>query len=448
MAIIARSILLSVDITHSDNVTLLPDLLASLNPWWSGKEFVTDMRRNRYSAKIRKYYATGEIVVLSGVRRSGKTSLLYGLIHDLIHEEGVNPLSILFVNCDEPYISRLERPLETILDTYRKEIYNGEGICLVFDEIQNIPGWEQWVKAMYDRKQFRLVISGSSSRLLDSKVSTLISGRYLPVIVTPLDFSEYLLFHGVRAGTDPVLLVNQKQEIMALLTRYLFEGGFPQIIGQKDEEVKKDQLRAYYDSIVYRDIVRVNEVRNQRAMSDLLSYLLTNMASQFSYRQLVRVLGIDAVTVREYIQYAAMAHVLFEVQYFTSSPKVQARNNKKIYCIDNGLRNAVLSTVSLNEERCAENLVYIELRRRGFEPYYWKKGYEVDFVLKHPDNTLSAVSVAYTDTIPREKLDGFREFAREFGARVKDPVLITRDIAQRKGDVRAVPLWKWLLGAE
>ncbi|WFN35661.1 ATP-binding protein [Methanogenium sp. S4BF] len=429
-------------------MTELLDLLVSLNPWWSGKEFGTGMRRERYSSKIRKYYATGEIVVLSGVRRSGKTSLLYQLIHDLIHEEGVDPRSILFVNCDEPYLTRLDRPLEMVLDTYRKEVGSGENICLVFDEIQNIPGWEQWVKAVYDRKQFRLVISGSSSRLLDSEVATLISGRYLSVIVYPLDFSEYLLFHGVEAKNDPVTLASRKYEIVQLLRRYLHEGGFPQVVQQSDEEVKKDQLRAYYDSIVYRDIVRVNEVRNQRAMSDLLSYLLTNFASPFSYRLLVRVLGIDAVTVREYIQYAAMAHVLFEVQFFSSSPKIQARNNKKIYCIDNGIRNAVLSAVSLDEERCAENLVYLELRRRGHEPYYWKKGYEVDFVLNHLDNTLSAVSITYTDTIPREKLDGFREFTGEFGARVKEQVLITKDTAQQKGDVRCVPLWKWLLGAE
>ncbi len=221
---------------------------------------------------------------------------------------------------------------------------------------------------------------------------------------------------------------------------------FPRSLAQSDEEVKKDQLRAYYDSIVYRDIVRINEVRNQRAMSSLLTYLLANMALPFSYRFLVRVLGIDAVTVREYIQYAAMAHVLFEVQYFTSSPKIQARNNKKIYCIDTGLRNAVLSRVSLNEERCAENLVYLELRRRGYDPTYWKKGYAIDFVLKNPDNTLSAVSFTYTDTIPSEKMDGFREFNREFGCQVKDRMLITKDTAQLKGDVRCVPLWKWLLG--
>ena len=189
------------------------DVLVSLNPWWNGKDFETGVGRERYSSKIKKYYATGEIAVLSGVRRSGKTTLLYQFIHDLIHEQHIDPRSILFVNCDEPAIARLDRPLETVLDTYRREVYSQEGACLVFDEIQNIPEWERWVKAVYDRKQFHLVISGSSSCLLDSEVSTLISGRYLSVPVYPLDFSEYLLFHEVEVGTDPIAMKEDSRRL-------------------------------------------------------------------------------------------------------------------------------------------------------------------------------------------------------------------------------------------
>lgn len=424
------------------------EVLVSLNPWWSGKDFGTGVQRNRYSSKIRKYYATGEIVVLSGVRRSGKTTLLYQFIHDLIHEQNIDPRSILFVNCDEPTLARLDRPLETVLDTYRREVYSKEGACLVFDEIQNIPEWERWVKAVYDRKQFQLVISGSSSCLLDSEVSTLISGRYLSVPVYPLDFSEYLLFQGVEAGADPIALSSQKYEILEHLRHYLHEGGFPQVVRQSDEEVKSDQLRAYYDSIVYRDIVQVNEVRNQRAMSDLLFYLMTNITSLYSYRQLVQVLGIEVGTIKEYIRYAEMAKVLFEVRFFSYSLKTQTRNNKKIYCIDNGLRNAVSFTFSADEGRCVENLVYLELRRRGHDPYYWNKGGEVDFVLKNADNTLSAVNVTYTDDIPGREMTALQEFADEFGSRVRDQVLITKDTEKMDGDIQCIPLWKWLLGVE
>jgi len=426
----------------------LIDRLISLNPWWNNRDFGTGVRRERYLSQINRYYESGEIVVLSGVRRSGKTTLLYQMIHDLIHIQGKNPRTILFVNCDEPAITRLEHPLETVLDTYRKEICSEEGACLIFDEIQNIPGWEQWIKAVYDRKQFRLIISGSSSYLLSSELSTLISGRYLPIPVYPLDFSEYLLFRGVNPGRDSVARTSQKYELLQMLREYLREGGFPQVILQPDEEVKTDQLRAYYDSIVYRDIVRVNEVRNQRAMSDLLSYLLSNVTSLYSYRKLEDLLGIEMNTIKEYIRYAEQAKILFEVRYFSYSLKTQARNNKKIYCIDNGLKNAVSFTFSTDEGKNAENLVFLELRRRGYKPWYWKKKGEVDFVLKNPDNTLSAINVTYTDTIPAREFDALREFDGAFGSSVRDLILITKDTAQTEGNILCVPLWKWLLDEE
>ena len=189
--------------THMKSMTDLLELLVSLNPWWSGRDFATGVRRERYFSKIKRYLASGEIVVLSGVRRSGKTTLLYQVVDDLIHGQGVEPRKVLFVNCDEPEIARLDRPLETVLETYRKEVCGEEGAFLVFDEIQNIPGWERWIKSVYDRKQFRLVISGSSSYLLDSELSTLISGRYLAIPVYPLDFNEYLLFNGVEVAATP-----------------------------------------------------------------------------------------------------------------------------------------------------------------------------------------------------------------------------------------------------
>lgn len=235
---------------------------------------------------------------------------------------------------------------------------------------------------------------------------------------------------------------------MNLLGQYLREGGFPQAVRQKDEGVKSDQLRAYCDSIVYRDIVRVNEVRNQRALADLLSYLMASIASPYSYRQLEEMLGIEAATIREYIRYAETARVLFEVQYFSYSLKVQARNSKKVYCIDTGLRNAVSFTLSADEGRCVENLVYLELRRRGYEPYYWKKGGEVDFVLKNPDSTLTAINVTYTDAPPEREMNALREFAAGFGDQVNDLVLITKDTARTDGAIRCVPLWRWLLVVE
>jgi predicted AAA+ superfamily ATPase len=436
-----------LDYTPTKIVASPLDLLVALNPWWSKKSFEAGIRREKYFTKIRKYLGTGEIVVLTGVRRSGKTTLLFQIIDDLIRNRQVDPRSILFVNCDEPEIARLENPLETLLETYRRDVYGGQKAFLILDEIQTVDGWERWVKSLYDRKQFTIVISGSTSCLLDSHLSTLIAGRYLPVRVYPLDFAEYVVFSGESVPHDSVSLASAKYRLLHLLGDYLRGGGFPQVVLQNDEAIRRDQLKAYYDSIVYRDIVRVNEVRNQRALGDLLAYCMTNVTSLYSYRNLQEMLGIDFETVKEYLHYAERAKILFEVQYFSYSLKTQSRNNKKIYCIDNGLRNAVSFRFSEDEGKLAENLVFLELRKRECEVYYWKKQGEVDFVVKNPDRSLTAINVSYTDALADREAEALLEFADLHNAKVRECILLTKDTEKREGAIRYVPLWKWLLGA-
>jgi predicted AAA+ superfamily ATPase len=426
-------------------VNSLFELLTSLNPWWSGQDFDTGRTRARYFSKIQRYLETKEIIVLSGVRRSGKTTLLFQIIKHLINTQKVPPRNILFVNCDEQDISAPEYAISNVVDTYRKEVAAKGTLYLVFDEIQNIKGWEHAIKSLYDRKNYKIIISGSSSYLLDSQISTLLSGRFFSVPVFPLDFREYLSFHGIEIGNDPVNLAARKYEILTMLKQYLREGGFPIVVLQKEELTKQDYLRAYYDSIVYRDIVRINEVRNQKALADLLHYLFTNLASPYSYRRLKEMLGIDIEAVKDYIHFAEMAKILFEVQHFAYSVQAQTRPNKKIYCIDNGLRNAVSFRFSEDEGKLAENLVFVELIRTGPTPYYWKKKKEVDFVIKSADNTLVAINVCYTDDIPDREVESLHEFEKEFGKKVKGRIILTKDREEERDGIAYIPLWKWLI---
>ena len=140
-----------------------------------------------------------------------------------------------------------------------------------------------------------------------------------------------------------------------------------------------------------------------------------------------------------------MAKVLFEVPHFAYSLRAQTRPNRKIYCIGNGLRNAVSFRFSEDKGKLAENLVFIELLRSGATPFYWKKKKEVDFVVKGPDNLLTAINVSYADAISAREKDGLQEFAGEFGYRMKEMIILTKDTEQVDGDITFVPLWKWLL---
>jgi predicted AAA+ superfamily ATPase len=429
-------------------VTTLFELLAAQNPWWSGRPFDTGRERQKYVSTIRRFLRTGEIIVLSGVRRSGKTTLLYQTIRLLITSQKVPAKNILFVTCDEPAIAGLKNPLLETVDTYRREIAAKGTIYLVFDEVQAVENWEREVKSLYDRKQGNIILSGSSSYLLDPQLSTLLSGRYLAVPVFPLDFSEYLRFHDLVPPKDAASRAARKYEITTHLRQYLREGGFPIVVLQQDERTKQDYLRAYYDSIVYRDIVRTNVVRNQKALAGLLLYLLTNIASPYSYRRLKEMLGTDIDTVRDYIHFAGLAKILFEVQAFAYSLPAQARQNKKIYCIDNGLRNAVSFRFSEDEGKLAENLVFLELMRSGAAPYYWKGTREVDFVVRSTDNTLTAINVCYSDAIPDREYEGLREFAGECKGKIHDLLVLTKDYEAKDGKIHCIPLWKWLLDHE
>jgi hypothetical protein len=426
-------------------VATLFEILAAQNPWWTGLPFETGRERQNYLKTISRFVKTGEIVVLSGVRRSGKTTLLLQTIRMLMKKERVPQKNILFVNCDDPWIAGRTNALSEAVDAYRREIAAKGTIYLVFDEVQAVEGWEREIKSLYDKKTCRVILSGSSSYLIDSQVSTLLSGRYLTVPVYPLDFTEYLQFHAIVPPADAAGRAAQKYEIMALLRQYLLEGGFPVIVLQQDERTKQDYLRAYYDSIVYRDIVRANVVRNQKALAGLLQYLLANIAAPFSYRRLKEALGIDVDTIRDYIHFAGMAKILFEVPAFSYSLQVQARQNRKIYCIDNGLRNAVSFRFSADEGKLAENLVCIELMRSGLVPYYWKGNREVDFVTKARDNSLSAINVCYTDEVPAREYKGLEEFAKTFPDAVRELVILTKDYEATQGNITYIPLWKWLL---
>ncbi len=421
------------------------EILSGQNPWWTGTPFERGHEREDYLKTIGRLLKTGEIVVLSGVRRSGKTTLLYQTIQMLLKKGRVPQTNILFLDCDEPGIAGKKDALLEAVNVYRREIAPKGTIYLVLDEVQAVENWEREVKSLYDRKTCRIILSGSSSYLLDSQISTLLSGRYLAVPVFPLDFCEYLDFHAIIPPRDAVGRAAQKYEIMARLRQYLREGGFPMVVLQQDGRTKEDYLRAYYDSIVYRDIVRANVIRNQKALALLLTYLFTNISAPVSYRRLKETLGIDIDTVRDYIHFAGMAKILFEVPFFSWSLPVQMRQNRKIYGIDNGLRNAVSFRFSEDEGKLAENLVFVELLRSGKSPCYWKKDREVDFVILSADNMLTGINVCYSDEIPAREYEGLEEFAKAFPGAVRELIVLTKDYEAAKGSVSCVPLWKWLL---
>ncbi len=431
----------------------LVEILTDSNPWWANREFKKGIKREKYVTKIIEFLEGGELVVLDGIRHSGKTTLLYQTIRELIETEKIAPKKILFVDFENPTFAFLENPLRNVLETYKRDICSEKGTVLIFDEIQKMKGWEEEIQVLQDKKEYMIILSVSSARLLDCKLSVLMGrGSYRKVPIYPLDFSEYLIFREFpleEALKTPEALEENKYRIMNLLKVYLHEGGFFQVALEKDEALKKEHLRAYLDSIMYRDIVLQSEVRNARVLEELVHHFLTNFTAPYSYRKLGRFLKLDFSTLKEYIYYTEQAKLLIEAQHFNPSGKAGGRKNKKIYCIDNGLRNATGIISSESEGKLAENLVFMELQRKGYEPSYWEgsRG-EVKFVIRRENDSLCAINVSYKDRPEQAETKALLGFAKTFGPAVKELVLITKDIEKENEGVRHIPLWKWLLKME
>lgn len=393
---------------------------------------------------------TRKIVSLIGARRIGKTSYFYQIIKKL--EKSVGREHILYINFEDERILPLDvKDLNDILEAYY-ELYPenlGDTVYLFFDEIQNVPGWELFVRRLYDRGDLRLFLTGSSSKMLSKELATSLRGRTLAFYLYPLDFREYLAFRGVEPVKD-FEYSKQRFELKKLFEEYLYEGGFPEVVLEAPE-IRQKILQDYFEMIIYRDLVERFSIRNTGLLKNLTKYLITNIGKPFStnsyYKSIKQEQAVSKATLLEYISNLEDINLIYFLPLFSYSLRKQTINPKKVYCIDNGLRNTVSFTFSKDEGRLAENLVFLELIRREKEIYYWKNGGEVDFVVKEKEGSLTAINVSYTDRIEERETKALEELSgsEEFGAQVKEMILLTKDTEKTENGIRYIPLWKWML---
>jgi predicted AAA+ superfamily ATPase len=412
--------------------------LNSWNPWWSTKEVPAILKgilRPMHSI-IHKSLHEKEIIVLTGVRRSGKSTLMYQMIASLL--EKYNPSQLLYINLDDEALKG--ETLESIYACYRGEKNPREFSFVFLDEIQNIDNWEKFVKKYYDLKEkVKFIVSGSSAGLLKGDYASLLTGRNLTFTIFPLSFKEYIGFSHVNYTEQSATV---KAQIMYHLNTYLEYGGFPEVYF-KEEELKILLLKQYFDDVIYKDIVKRYNV-NAKKITELAVYLLTNSGNFFSMRKIRSLTGLSFDSIKDYISYLEEAHIAIVVDSLSYSLKERSQLPKKSYSLDSGLRNSVCFRFSGDRGRLAENCVCIELLRRGKEIYYWKGKGEVDFVVKEKDNSLVALNVSYADEMQSRELRSLAEFRQTF-KKVKKCIIITRDFEDNKEGILFIPLWKWLL---
>ena len=261
---------------------------------------------------------------------------------------------------------------------------------------------EKFAVSLYDRiAGLQIFVTGSSSKLLQSEISTLISGRYISKTVYPLSLKEFLDFKKIKYS--PLI---KTPKLYNQLREYLEFGGFPKIVLEKNKHNKRILLAEYFNSIVERDIVLRHQVKNIKDIREIISFVFANISKQTSTYKLEKNFGISSQNIRRYFEYFNEAFLLQFAPFFSYSVKKQIYNPQKIFSIDTGLRNAVSFKFSDDIGKLLENIVFVEFLRKKEKPYYWENGTEVDFLIRKGYQVSELFNICYSledeQTLDRE----------------------------------------------
>lgn len=373
------------------NTSEIIQILDNWNFW--NQKIDTGFKRFLYLDKLNRYLKMPEIIALTGVRRSGKSTIILQLIEGLI-EKKVKPENTLYINFEEPnFNSNLSLDfLIKVFDAYL-EFYNPKGkIYLFLDEVQLVADWEKFVVALYDRKKnIKIFITGSSSKLLKSEISTLLSGRYISEIIYPLCFREFLDFKDIKYR--PLI---RKPEIFNYLRQYMEFGGFPRIATEEEGYNKKVILTEYFNSILEKDILLRYKIKNTKDIREIANFIFANISSRISSYKLEKNFDISNQNVRRYFEYFNEAFLIQFAPFFSYSVKKQIYNPQKVFSIDTGLRNAVSFKFIDDAGKLLENIVFLELLKKKKTVYYWENKTEIDFLLRDGLSVSELINVCYS----------------------------------------------------
>ncbi|MFH1306544.1 MAG: ATP-binding protein [Candidatus Micrarchaeota archaeon] len=403
------------------------------------KKFATEhiiQRHGVEKARIKTIPSVASII--TGPRRAGKS------IFSALMAGGD---SYAYVNFEDDRFSISTSLLQDVLEAIYE--LKGEPRWLIFDEIQNVPGWERFIARIISTR--RVIISGSNAKLLSSELATALTGRHIDHVLLPFSFDEYLKYQKISVNSN---LTSSIAQAKSSLERFLREGGFP--LAQK---LGFEFLSALYKDMLERDVILRYRLRKPVQIRLLAKYLVSNTGCEFTYRRLMPVAQIsNPATISNYVHYLQNAYLIFEVSRFSFKLKEQANAPKKIYCIDTGLARAAGFSFSENWGRSMENAVATHILRQMhstpfYEFYYWKdhQQREVDFVIKQKERVVQLIQVCRDldkpNTIKRET-DALVRASREL--RCDSLLVITWDFEGAKKvdgkNILFLPLWKYLLG--
>lgn len=361
-------------------------------------------------------------IILSGIRRCGKSTLLFQLL------KKYNNLN--YLNFEDPRLVNFEladfEKVEAIFESKKNstDIY-------FFDEIQNIEQWELYIRALIDRKK-HVIITGSNSSLLSRELGSRLTGRHLKYELFPFSYHEFLTFTKKSPGQES-------------FKDFMEVGGFPEYIKIGRIQI----LQQLLNDILSRDISVRNNIRNIKQLNELIIYLLSNTGKPFSLNGLQKTFQFGSVnTVKDFISYFEDSYLIYTIPRFSYSLKKQSTNPKKVYAIDTGMIKSNTTGFSEDKGRILENIIFLELRRKYNSIYYLKEKNECDFVIYDRNKITQAIQVCFelnAGNLQRE-INGCKEAMELFG--LKESFILTfgqEDILEENGfKINVEPIWKWL----
>jgi len=337
----------------------------------------------------KKWLDSNLIKVILGPRRAGKSVFALMLLKDR---------PFMYFNFDDEVLSSAGG---ITTDELMKELHAayGQVKTVLFDEIQNLAGWELFVNRLH-REGYNIVLTGSNAHLLSKELATHLTGRHMPIEILPFDFSEFLRAKKFQISEEYSALPQQRGELLHLMENYLVNGGFPEVAVTNVDA--SDYLEVLFDALVFKDVVKRHRVKFSTQVANLGGHLINNFANLYTIRKILEILNLkSASTIEKYIKYLEEAYLIFSLLRYSPKSIQRIKSPRKVYAVDNGFITAKAIQHSPDKGKLMENFVFTELVKRGVKPnrdlFYYKtrNDREIDFVVKSGVDVTELIQVCY-----------------------------------------------------
>lgn len=414
--------------------------LERFNPWWKTNrvkiEWLKEFKRKLFF-DVERFLDKRQIVLIWGLRRLGKTTLLFQLIDGLLKK--VSSKNVLYFSFDE-----ISFDFKEVLEDYQKIVLNKtfdevkEKIWVFFDEVHKVKDWENKLKVYYDLyPNVKFFVSGSASVALRKKSNESLAGRVFDFVLKPLDFEEFLEMSGMdlkKIRENPDLW---KREILPRFHHYIKFGMFPELVNEENEEIaRKYLLNNVIERIIYKDLPEEFELKDIELLKNLVFLIGKKPGMILNYKAISKDLGRDQRTIANYFEYLEFGLLVKFVFNYRGSPIASVRKMKKAYLASPNIAMVYNQNLETIFPFMLENLVLINTNAK----FFYKNGFEIDFIIIDNDK-LIGIEVKQGE----KDINQIKKFVKKFGKKVKKVLIVSLEKEEKIGNIEIIPIWKFLL---